>query len=612
MIERQVLETDIVCVGFGPATAGFLATLAPRLVEGTGAPAVGSRVAPGLPLQVIAFERADGAGFGVSGAVTRARGIRASFPDFDACQVPLATPVSSERIAYLFDPVGASRRPAGLRTAERLLSIGRWALSRRNHAVELPFVPGFLRKNDGVVLSVGQFTQWVSERVTASSSVQLWPSSPVAAPLFEGSGVVGVRLADQGTDREGRPAGGYLPGMDVRASLTVVGDGPVGAVGREIDRRVGMPGGHAQDEWAVGVKMLVDLPDTCTLAPGAVIHTIGYPEPEIFGFLYVHEGRCASIGIFIPSFLDTPVRAAYRYLQHWMLHPYLSTHLRGGAMRSWGAKSLQESGWRGEPFLVGDGYARIGEGSGTTNVLSGSGIDEAWTTGVQLAEAVLELLAAGDGFTRENLERTYVARRRASWVGEEARAAANARNGFGRGVVRGLIGMALAGMTGGRLSLGVRHDAKRTLRFADFAEGRVGAEELERMVRQCRDAGTPVHDALMDRVGWPQVPLDGRLLVSHQDALLTGGKVQAPAGYADHVVFLNPGACAACGDQSCVEACSGQAITPGPGRVPVFDRDKCVHCGACSWNCLHDAGDGSGRTNLDFRAGAGGLRSAAN
>ncbi|MGC4052726.1 MAG: hypothetical protein QM757_25630 [Paludibaculum sp.] len=46
-------------------------------------------------------------------------------------------------------------------------------------------------------------------------------------------------------------------------------------------------------------------------------------------------------------------------------------------------------------YLAGDGYARIGEGSGTTNVLTGSGVDEAWAHGQQLAEAVIELLKAG-------------------------------------------------------------------------------------------------------------------------------------------------------------------------------------------------------------------------
>src|SRR5208337_5110398 len=97
---------------------------------------------------------------------------------------------------------------------------------------------------------------------------------------------------------------------------------------------------------------------------------------------------------------------AYRYLQHWMLHPYLWRHLRGGKLRSWGAKTLGESGRRGEPHLTGDGYARVGEGSGSTNVLTGSGVDEAWTTGAQLAESVLELLRQGRPLTKENLEQT--------------------------------------------------------------------------------------------------------------------------------------------------------------------------------------------------------------
>ena len=54
----------------------------------------------------------------------------------------------------------------------------------------------------------------------------------------------GVRLADQGVDRAGPPEPGYMPGMDVRAELTVVGDGPVGAVGRALDAQLGMPEGH--------------------------------------------------------------------------------------------------------------------------------------------------------------------------------------------------------------------------------------------------------------------------------------------------------------------------------------------------------------------------------
>ncbi len=201
-------------------------------------------------------------------------------------------------------------------------------------------------------------------------------------------------MVDQGVDKAGKPdtGAGFMAGMDIKAALTVVGDGPVGPVGRQLDEHFGMPEGHHKREWAVGMKAVVDLPEHVTLEPGTVIHTMGFPEPEIFGFFYVHPERVASVGIFVPSWFESPLRTSYRYLQHFMMHPYLWRYLEGGTLRSWGAKSLQESGKRGEPYLAGNGYARIGEGSGSTNVLTGSGVDEAWTTGVQLAEGVLELL----------------------------------------------------------------------------------------------------------------------------------------------------------------------------------------------------------------------------
>ena len=97
-----------------------------------------------------------------------------------------------------------------------------------------------------------------------------------------------------------------------------------------------------------------------------------------------------------------------------------------------------------------------------------------------------------------------------------------------------------------------------------------------------RRKGVSLHGALMDNgAAGRRFPYDGQLLVSHQDALLLGGKVQAPPGYADHVVFLYPELCERCGTKICIELCSGQAITPGENGVPAFDREKCVHCGAC-------------------------------
>ena len=138
MTERQTLDVDIVCVGFGPATAGFLTALSRHLVNPDGSPAIESPTCPGLPLQVMCYERADDISFGLSGVVTRARGIRNSLPDLDPGRIPMAAVVKQERVAYLLDPHGASRRSSAMHLGDGVVrSLG----FAKDHAVELPYIP---------------------------------------------------------------------------------------------------------------------------------------------------------------------------------------------------------------------------------------------------------------------------------------------------------------------------------------------------------------------------------------------------------------------------------------------------------------------------------------
>ncbi len=621
-MERQQIEADIVVTGFGPAAAGFLLTLAPELsrTKEDGAPLYESRAMPGMPLQVMCYERADDTGFGVSGIVTKAEAIRATFPGVDlAAEIPNAASVSGEETTYLFDHLGCSRRSAGtrlidacFRMARPLMKGGEW------HARELPFTPPFMDKRGGLVLNMGSLMGWAAGKVMESGAAQIWPGSPVAGPLFEGDRVVGVRLADQGVGKDGSPTDAYMPGMDVKARLTVVADGPVGAVGRILDERFGLPKGHSRHDWGVGMKAVVQLPERCRLEPGTVIHTLGFPEPEIFGFFYVHPNRTASMGIFVAPWQDTPVRTTYRYLQHWMQHPYIWRHIEGGTLVSWGAKSIQESGADGEPFLCGDGFARIGEGSGTTDCLANSGVDEAWASGAMLARGVLRILSEGGDFTREALSRTYVAERRASALDRRLRKATHARAGFNRSFFWGMVGEGLCGMTGGALSLGrVFRSVPPASRIPELSAAvkgrRCDMDALAKGVVEARKSRKPLHDAVMDACGWPEIPFDGKLLVTHQDALLIGGKVQAAPGFADHVRFADPDLCRRCTKQTCVEMCSAQALMPADedDAPPKFDREKCVHCGACVWNCAV-LQPGTERANVVFSAGSGGLHSNEN
>ena len=84
------MEADIACVGFGPAMGGFLTTLNRRGSRIPPIPRLRARSRLGMPLQVVCYERADDIAAGVSGVVTAARGIRASFPDLNPADIPMA------------------------------------------------------------------------------------------------------------------------------------------------------------------------------------------------------------------------------------------------------------------------------------------------------------------------------------------------------------------------------------------------------------------------------------------------------------------------------------------------------------------------------------------
>jgi len=169
--------------------------------------------------------------------------------------------------------------------------------------------------------------------------------------------------------------------------------------------------------------------------------------------------------------------------------PYLWRYLKGGKLLSWGAKTLGESGRRGEPHLVGDGYARVGEGSGSTNVLTGSGVDEAWATGTQLAEAVLELLKAKKPFTERKPRRNLRETPPRELDGKGSNRGRESRDGFKKAWCAAWWAWALAGLTNGKLTLA--GDPVPPWKRIPFHRGilpaaRVSPEEIARLRDECK------------------------------------------------------------------------------------------------------------------------------
>ena len=87
-----------------------------------------------------------------------------------------------------------------------------------------PFVPPPLRNHGGHVVTLSNVVRWLCEKVEALG-VTVFPGFPAAEILWDGDRVAGARTADLGIDRAGNPREGFTPGAEVRARVTVFGEG---------------------------------------------------------------------------------------------------------------------------------------------------------------------------------------------------------------------------------------------------------------------------------------------------------------------------------------------------------------------------------------------------
>ena len=353
------------------------------------------------------------------------------------------------------------------------------------------------------------------------------------------------------------------------------------------------------------MKFVVDLPEDTLLTPGMVIHTLGFPEPDLRFLL--RPPRPGGLGrhlrpqlVRVPHSDELPLPAALRSTppplgrRRPRAPGRLCSSPGAAASHSWpetaSLSHRRELRLDQRPHLL-----RGGRGLRHRN-LAGRGRHRD--------------REAGQPFTRENLERpTLPAGDGASWSRSPwwpRRRATASRRGWSRAFWEWPSPACLAG--GSPLA---RSRPTRPRRSATWRPSTPARSRPRRLLSCAPNAQRRASRSTMPswtasgglRLSWME------MLVSHQDALLVGGKVAR--WYADHVVFLDPEICRTCQKRVCVDICSAEALRPGDGTTPAFDREKCVHCGACLWSCPTRL-PGSDRVNLQFRAGAGGLHSAEN
>ena len=239
------MSVDIAGVGFGPAMGGFLTTLSRNLLNADGTPRFESSVIAGDATAGDLLRTRGRAGFRrVGRRHPGSRHPRQLSRTLISHQIPMAAPVRrrnlficSIRLARAAAHSCISQQgpsPADIRFDRSVCAIS---------AVELPFIPKFMRKHDGMIFSLGQFNP-VGERAghelgSRSGLAGNAGSEPLIEEMLFAECVLRIKaLIWTGAQRRIHARHGC-------ARRAHGGGGRAGrAVGRQIDSHFGMPEGH--------------------------------------------------------------------------------------------------------------------------------------------------------------------------------------------------------------------------------------------------------------------------------------------------------------------------------------------------------------------------------
>src|SRR5258708_2717727 len=161
MADHEILETDVLFVGAGPAGLGGAIRLAQLAKAG------------GKTLNITVIEKAKEVGAHTcSGAVMDPKSLRELLPDFDAQGAPIESPVEEDLMYFM----------------------------TKDEAVPVPFLPPSLRQHGNLIISLGQLVRWLGKQAEALG-INVFPGFPAVDALLEKDQVVGVRTGDKGVDK---------------------------------------------------------------------------------------------------------------------------------------------------------------------------------------------------------------------------------------------------------------------------------------------------------------------------------------------------------------------------------------------------------------------------
>ena len=420
-IQRESMEVDVLIVGAGPAglaTAIHIADLVQKLKNEKSLK--GHLVSDEFTIMVIE----KGAEVGdhiLSGAVLDPRGLDELIPEWLEKGAPVESKVTSEALYFMTE---SSR-------------------------FKIPYVPPSMDNHGFYTISLQKMVKWLGS-VAEEKGVDIYAGMAGMTPIIEDGSFKGVITDDKGLDKDGNQKGTFEPGIELRAKVTILSEGPHGSVTKQVLSKLNLNKDKNPQNYVTGVKEIWELP-TGRVKAGTIYHTLGFPlGMNLFGggWIYAQDDTHISMGLVTSLSYKDPRTDPHAKFQEFKQHPWVSSLLKDAKMLKYGAKTISEGGYFAMPKLYHDGLMLVGESAGFLNSLRLKGIHLGIKSGIMAAEAAVKALGNKD--TSDSSLKHYDDLFQGSWAKDELWKVRNFHQSYENGLVSGMINTAAQMLTGGR------------------------------------------------------------------------------------------------------------------------------------------------------------------
>jgi electron-transferring-flavoprotein dehydrogenase len=370
-VERESINFDVLFVGGGPASLAGAIKLMQLAKE------------KNLNLEVALIEKgAEIGAHALSGAIMDPIALRELVPDYEEKGCPIEATVRGDEFYYLTE----------------------------TSAIPVPFVPKFMHNKGNMIISLSRFTRWLGKQAE-EMGVNIFPGFAGKEVLYadDGKTIVGVRTGDQGLGPDGEPKSNFEPGIDLKAKVTVFGEGARGSLFKEIDKKLNLMEGKMPQVFETGIEEVIEVPAESNYfktSKGNDIHLMGYPIGLYLpggAFIYQMSDNRLTLGFLTGLCYEDPLLDLYEVFIKFKSHPFVASLIKGGKVVEAGARAVATGGYYTLPKLVVDGGLFIGASAGIQYMPGLKGIHVSMKSGMLAAEAIIEAVAK-DSFDLETLD----------------------------------------------------------------------------------------------------------------------------------------------------------------------------------------------------------------